>query len=154
MQKTTGFVKRYLGTVAMKGLFVGNRINVPTQILFTVAQNATQYGTEIQAQVCDAEGNIIPGVWALDFWLSDVATGLGLIATDPFGAITAKADSGVLLGALTANKAFRCITAADGTFTLQIIDDATPVLLYAAASLPSFGVVGVSRKTVAGDYKP
>jgi len=152
--KKTGFVnKRSNGAQVFKDINVNGR-NVPSSLSFAIAQNATQYGTEIEVSVCNSAGNVIPGPHVLDVWLSDAATGIGLTATDPFGAITAKANAGTILGALTANKAFRVLTTAAGTFTLQVIDDATPVLLYMAASLPSFGCMAVSRKTVAGDYKP
>lgn len=153
MLKKTGFLKRSRGYEVHKGLILGGH-NLPTDISFTFAINGTQYGTECEIAVLNAEGQVIPGVHALDVYLTDAADGTGVTATDPAGAITAKADSGTVLGVLTAKKAFRVITLPTGKFTLQILDDVTPVLLYVAASIPTIGVVKVSRKTVAGDYKP
>jgi len=54
----------------------------------------------------------------------------------------------------TAKKVFKVVTLATGKFTLQIIDDVTPILLYVAGAIPGMGKIQVSRKTVAGDYKP
>jgi len=152
--KKTGFVnKRSNGCQIFADINVNGR-NVPSSLTFAIAQNTTQYGTEIEVSVCNSAGHVIPGPHVLDVWLSDAADGIGVTGTDPAGNITAKANSGVVLGIMATKKAFRVVTAATGKFTLQIIDDVTPVLLYMAASLPSFGCMAVSRKTVAGDYKP
>jgi hypothetical protein len=152
--KKTGFVQRWRGAIAADELKLGKAPMIPTQLLFSYAQSATQYGAEVQVQVCDSDGNIIPGAWAMDVWLSDNADGSTLAAAAPNTSAGVKAANGLSLGALTANKAFRIITKSDGTATIALLDDATPVLLYVGASLPSLGIIAVSRKTVAGDYKP
>jgi hypothetical protein len=149
----TGFVQRIRGKVALDSLFLAAK-EVPTLITFAIAQNATQYATEVKIQCANKDGIAITGIHQLVIWLSDDAAGLGVTATDPFGAVAAKAASGTILGTLTAKKSFAVTTLADGSFTLQIIDDATPVFLYVAAAVPATGLACVSRKTVAGDYKP
>jgi len=153
MGRLTGLVKRNRGKHAYDSLFL-NGLEIPCELSFSIAQNATQFGTEVEISVCNKDGIVIPGVHTLDVYLSDTVNGVGVTAVDPFGAVTAKAASGTVLGILTAKKAFRVTTLATGKFTLQIIDDVTPVFLYVAASIPSLGLVQVSRKTVAGDYKP
>jgi hypothetical protein len=121
---------------------------------FTFAQAATQYQTEVEIAVLNKDGQVIPGTHVLDVYLTDDVGGVGLTATGPSGAVVAKAASGTVLGILTAAKAFRAVTLATGKLTMTIQDDITPVLLYVAASIPGIGKVQVSRKTVAGDYKP
>jgi len=151
--KKTGFGSRKRTTDVFPSLVVGGHV-VPTMLTFTFAQNATQYGTECEIAVCNKEGQVIPGIHMVDIYLTDSATGEGVTAVDPTGAVTAKAASGTILQTATAKKVFKVATLATGKFTLQIIDDATPVLLYVAGAVPGIGKIQVSRKTVAGDYKP
>ena len=150
--KKTGFTSRDRGTQVFKGLVLDG-FQIPTGVSFTFAQSATQYGTTCEIAVVDGNGNNIAGVFNLDVLLTDSATGVGVTATDPNGTVAAKAASGVVLGTLTAKKVLRVQTLATGKFTLEILDDVTPVLLYVAAALPVCKIC-VSRKTVAGDYKP
>jgi hypothetical protein len=151
--KKTGFGARARTTDVLAGLVLGGH-TIPTLLTFTFAQNATQYGTECEIAVCNKDGQVIPGTHVLDVFLSDDVAGAALIVTDVAGAVAAKAASGFLLATYTAKKCFRVVTLATGKFTLSIIDDVSPVLLYVAGSIPAIGKVQVSRKTVAGDYKP
>ena len=151
--KKTGFGSKRRTTEVMSGLVLGGH-NLPTSLTFTFAQNATQYGTECEIAVCNKDGQVIPGIHMLDLYLTDSATGEGVTATDPAGNVTAKAASGTVIQIATAKKVFKAVTLSTGKFTLQILDDVTPVLLYVAAAIPGIGKIQVSRKTVAGDYKP
>jgi hypothetical protein len=151
--KKTGFGSRGRTTQAFRSLMVGGH-TIPTLVSFAFAQAAAQFQTEVEISVCNAEGQVIPGTHVLDVYLSDDAAGAGVSAVGPSGAVAAKAASGTVLGILTAAKAFRAVTLATGKLTMTIQDDVTPVLLYVAASVPGVGKIQVSRKTVAGDYKP
>jgi hypothetical protein len=151
--KKTGFGSRNRTTQIMTGLVVGTH-TIPTLLTFAFAQAAAQYQTEVEISVCNKEGQVIPGTHVLDVYLSDDVAGAGVSAVGPSGAVAAKAASGTVLGILTAAKAFRAVTLATGKLTMTIQDDVTPVLLYVAATIPGIGKVQVSRKTVAGDYKP
>lgn len=151
--KKTGFGSRKRTTDVLSGLVVGGH-TVPTLLTFTFAKNATQYGTECEISVCNKDGQVIPGIHMLDVYLTNSATGEGVTATDPASTVTAKAASGTILQTATAKKVFKVATLSTGKFTLQILDDATPVLLYVAAAIPGIGKIQVSRKTVAEDYKP
>jgi hypothetical protein len=151
--KKTGFGSKRRTTDVMNGLILGGH-HLPTSLTFTFAQNTTQYGTECEIAVCNKDDQVIPGIHMLDLYLTDSATGEGVTAIDPTGAVTAKAASGTVIQIATAKKVFKAVTLATGKFTLQIIDDATPIFLYVAAAIPGIGKVRVSRKTVAGDYKP
>jgi len=151
--KKTGFGSKRRTTEAIASLVVGGH-TVPTLLTFTFAQNATQYGTECEVAVCNKDGQVIPSIHMLDLYLTDSATGEGVTAVDPTGAVAAKAASGTIIQTATAKKLFKAVTLSTGKFTLQIVDDAAPILLYVAAAIPGIGKVQVSRKTVAGDYKP
>jgi hypothetical protein len=151
--KKSGFGSRKRTTDILSGLVVGGH-TIPTLLTFVFAQNATQYGTECEISVCNKDGQVIPGIHMLDVYLTDSATGEGLTATDPTGSVTAKSASGTIIQTAIAKKLFKVVTLPTGKFTLQIIDDSTPILLYVAAAIPGIGKIQVSRKTVAGDYKP
>ena len=150
--KKTGFGSRRRTTDVMAGLVLGD-YTVPTRLSFTFGLSATQYGTVCEVAVCNVDGQVVPGIHMLDLYLSDSATGEGVTGTDPTGTVSAKSASGAVLATITAKKLFKVATLATGKFTVEIIDDATPVLLYVACALP-LGRIQVSRKTVAGDYKP
>ena len=151
--KKTGFGSRRRTTEVIPALVLGGH-KIPTLLTFTFSNSATQYGTCCEIAVCNKDGEVIPEVHVFDTWLTSLATGLDVIGTGPAISTGLKSASGVLLGSLTASKALRVATLATGKVTLELIDDATPVLLYIAASIPGIGAVNVSRKTVAGDYKP
>lgn len=151
--KKTGFGSRRRTTEVIAGAVIGGHV-IPASLSFTFAQSATQYQTEVEIAVLNKDGQVIPAVHALDVYISDDSAGVGLCAVGPSGAVAAKAASGTVLGVLTAAKAFRAITLSTGKLTMTLQDDATPVLLYVGASIPCIGKVQVSRKTIAGDYKP
>lgn len=151
--KKTGFTRRTKGTEAIDGLVLGGN-HIPTDLSFTFAISATQYGTCCEIAVLNKNGEVIPGRHVLDVYTTDSADGVGLAGTDPASTVTAKANSGTVLATHTAKKSFRVVTLSTGKFTLELLDDVTPVLLYVAASIPVINKVKVSRKTVAGDYKP
>src|SRR6266576_2968752 len=69
------------------------------------------------------------GVFTMDLWLSDAATGEALTAVTASGAVAAGA-SGSVLGTYTAKKALRVQTTAAGLFILSITDTAkTPFIV-------------------------
>ena len=151
--KKTGFGSRKRTTDVIAGAVIGGH-TIPTLLTFTFSNSATQYGTCCEISVCNKDGQVIPGIHMLDVYLSDSATGEGVTGTDPNSTVAAKAASGSVLATITAKKLFKVATLSTGKFTLEILDDATPVLLYVAAAIPGIGKIQVSRKTVAGDYKP
>lgn len=151
ISKLKGFIQKFRGTSLMDALFVGGK-EIPTLCTFSIAQASTQYYSAVTVYVCNKEGVPVNKTCVVDIWISDAATGIGVVATGPATSVTVTV--GASLGSLTANKAFRVVTDATGKATIQLADDATPVLLYVAASIPGSGQVSVSRKTVAGDYKP
>lgn len=151
--KKTGFGSRKRTTEVFPSIILGGH-TVPTLLTFTFANSDTQYGTTCEISVCNKEGHVIPGIHMVDVYLTDSATGEGVTGTDPAGTVAAKSASGSVLLTATAKKVFKVVTLSTGKFTLEIIDDVTPVLLYVAAAIPGIGKIQVSRKTVAGDYKP
>lgn len=153
MPKLKGFIERIRGVKAFDSIFVGGK-EIPALCTFAISQNATQYYSEVEIAVCNKEGEPVGQPCIIDLWLSDAATGLGLAANAPASGIALKANCGTAMGTLTTNKALRVQTLATGKVTLVLQDDVTPVLLYVAASIPGSGQFSISRKTVAGDYKP
>lgn len=105
--------------------------------------------SEVTVTVKDAAGNTLAGVHTFDLWLSDAASGAGLTGTTASGTVQAKASSGTVLAALTAKKALRVQTKADGTFVLEITDTAKTGF-YVGASIGSKTVV--SAQLVTGNY--
>jgi hypothetical protein len=107
--------------------------------------------SEVTVQMQDSEGNDVSGVHHLDVWLSDAATGVGLTATSASGTVQAKSASGADIGTLTAKKALRIQTLADGSYILEITDTAKTGF-YVATQVPGTGKADVSRQLVTGDY--
>lgn len=147
--KKTGFSGPFdRATKVLAGLILGGN-HIPVDISFAIAAGAANV-TNVTISVTNKDGLVIPGVHALDVWLSDAATGIGLTATSASGTVQAKSASGTDLGALTAKKALRVLTLATGVYTLEITDTAKTGFYVAAATgiLPT----QVSRQLVTGDY--
>ncbi len=121
----------------------------PAQIVFTKAAGASNI-CEVKAQVKDAQGNAIAGVFNFDLWLADTASGAGLTGTSASGTVAAKASCGVDLSTYTAKKALRVQTLADGSYTLSITDTAkTP--FYVCVQAPGAGTMAATL-LAAGNY--
>lgn len=144
----TGFTKRGRGKEVIDALILGGN-HVPTDLTFSIAAAASTV-SEVTIKVVNKDGYTIPGVHVLNVWLSDAATGVGLTGTTASGTVQAKAASGTVHGALTTKKAMTVSTLADGSFVLEITDNAKTGFYVAAST----GVVPaqVSRAMVAGDY--
>lgn len=121
---------------------------LPVAVTFAAAAGGANVA-EVTATVKDAAGNTLAGVHNLDLWLSDAATGAGLTGTSASGNVEAKAASGTVFGTLTAKKALRVQTKADGTFVLSITDTAKTGF-YPAASIG--GRTSVGAQLVAANY--
>lgn len=144
-----GFINRQRGKWAFASLFLAGK-QLTANLIYTIVAGAANVST-IKIQAADGEGHAIAGVHELTVWLSDASTGIGLTGTAASGTVQAKANSGTDLGVLTAKKALRVLTLADGSYTLEITA-AAKTGYYVAASVPATGNVVVSRVLVAGDY--
>jgi hypothetical protein len=122
----------------------------PAAFTFSAAAGGSDV-CEVTIQAVDSQGNAIAGVFQIVVWLSDAATGLGLTATTASGTVTAKSASGTDMGALTAKKALVAQTLADGSFILEITDDAKTEF-YPCASLPFTGQAVVGAVLATADY--
>lgn len=118
---------------------------LPASAAFAVAAGGSNV-SEVTVTVKDAAGNTLAGVHHFDLWLSDAATGLGLTGTSASGTVQAKSGGGTVLAALTAKKALRVQSKADGTFVLEITDTAKTGF-YPAASIGGKTVVGAQLVT-------
>lgn len=92
--------------------------------------------------VVDGQGNTKAGVWPVEVWISEAATGIGLTADSYSGAVTA--TTGAVLTALTAKKHFKCVTAATGVLVLSAVDSAKPADQYFVVQPPYTPVLKVS----------
>ena len=101
--------------------------------------------------VKDANGDTLAGVYNLDVWLSDAATGAGLTGTSASGTVTAKTASGAVVGTYSAKKALRVQTLATGVFILEITDTAKTAF-YVCAALPTSGEAQVATVLATADY--
>lgn len=97
-------------------------------------------------QITDAGGNNVSGVFLLDIYLSDAATGIGLTATTASGGIAAAASGGTVLDVLVAAKYLKVQTNATGAFILAITDTAKTAF-YPVGSRGSNIVVGAQLTT-------
>lgn len=132
-----------------KDIFHGNaETQQPAGVTFTPAAGGANV-CNLLAQVVDGKGNALAGVFHMDIILSDAATGAGLTGTSASGTVQAKAASGVDLAVLTAKKAIRVQTKADGTYTLEITDTGKTGF-YPAAYLGS--KLSVGSQLVTGNY--
>ncbi len=90
---------------------------------FTPAAGAANI-CEVTIQAKDAAGVSLNGPHIMTVWLSDAATGLGLTGTAASGTVTAKTATGAVFGTLEAKKALVVQTLANGSFVLEITDNA------------------------------
>jgi hypothetical protein len=105
--------------------------------------------SSVTFQFKDGDGNNLTAPTVVDLWLSDASTGLGLTATTASGGVVAGA-SGVVIGILTAAKAFRAVTDATGKAILTITDT-SKTTFYPVASVPG-GSVTVGAQLTSGSY--
>lgn len=124
-------------------------VPIPQQVSITPAAGSANVCL-VTFQAKDAQGNNLAAVTALDIWLSDAATGIGLTATSASGAVAAGA-SGTDLGALTAKKALRVLTSATGAYILSITDTAKTGF-YPCCALPGTGKAVVGAQLITANY--
>lgn len=125
-------------------------VAVPQIVTFAAAAGSANV-CEVTITVKDGAGTAIAGVFNLDIWLSDAATGAGLTATTASGAVAAKASSGTDLVVLTAKKATRCQTLATGVYILSITDTGKTAF-YVCAQVPGTGKTMVGTQLATGNY--
>lgn len=131
-------------------LFDGLEVALPATVTFSPAAGGANV-CEVTMTVKDARGNTIAGVFNLDIWLSDAASGAGLTATTASGAVAVKTSSGVDLATLTSKKALRVQTLATGIYILSITDT-SKTAFYPCAQVPGLGKTIVGTQLVTGNY--
>jgi hypothetical protein len=121
-------------------------VGAASTIAITNGVGASSNICNVTFQVVDAAGNAIAGVFLLEVYLSDAATGVGLTATTASGGIAAAASGGTVLDVLVAAKYLKVQTNAAGAFILAITDTAK-TLFYPVGSRGSSIVVGAQLTT-------
>lgn len=106
--------------------------------------------SNVTVQVVDSNGNAVAGVFNLDLWLSDAATGAGLTATLASGTVVAGA-AGTDLGDFTAKKAKHVQTNAAGQYVLAITDTAK-THFYPCGQVPGRGTTVVGTQLTTANY--
>lgn len=85
---------------------------------FTVGAPGAAVVTQIQLK--DDNGNNVSGVFGFNLYLSDVNTGVGLVATAPSGAVAASTNGTVTDDGGGTKKSFFCTTNATGRVDISI----------------------------------
>lgn len=141
----------YAGSFHMNGANFHDAANVDLPQGATIANAASTSNVSlVTIQLVDGLGNAVVGVFAVDVWLSDAATGVGLTANTASGAVGAS-TSGTDLGALTAKKALRSLTDATGKYILSITDTGKN-LFVPCVSIPFSGKAVPGTALTAGSY--
>lgn len=127
-----------------------------TNIVYNAAISNAKGGSanncSVSFQVQDCYGNPLAGVFSFDLFLSDAATGIGLTATTASGGISALANSGTILGVLTAAKAISVTTNAAGLFILDILDTAKTAFYPVVSRLAGATGVQVGAQLTTASY--
>lgn len=120
----------------------GQELPVIDTVTIAIAASATTDGMDITVTVKDGRGNTVAGVFELEMWMSEAATGIGLTADAYSGDLTA--TTGAILSALTAKKHWKVVTAATGIFAATLVDTANPADQYVVVAKPMTGRLIVS----------
>lgn len=132
------------------GVMKSSGTNLPASVSTAAAAGGANVA-EVTFTVKDAAGVAIAGVFNMDIWLSDAATGAGLSSTAASGTVQAKAASGTDLAVLTTKKALRVQTKTDGTYILEITDS-SKTAYYPCAQVPGLGRTNVGTRLITGNY--
>lgn len=97
--------------------------NAIGSVTFAVAAGAANVCV-ITGTIKDAGGATIAGVRALDVYISEASTGIGITA-DAYST-GAAITTGTIIVADVANKVWKLLTHTDGTFAISITDSAKP----------------------------
>lgn len=113
-----------------------------TTFTIGLAASSTTDGMDITITAKDAAGATVAGVHNFVMHMSEAATGAGLTGDTYSGDLTA--GTGVIVGALTAKKAWVLQTAATGIFVGTLVASTNPTDQYVAVTIPATGRLVVS----------
>ena len=133
------------GKEAIGALAVGG-VDFPTSVDFTIASGGADE-CDITIVLTNKDGVAITGTQEIDFYVSDSATGAGIVSAGGTLAFT----SGFAFAEHTANFAYTAVTDASGEVGVTITD-AGASEYYICAVPQSTGAVVVSRQLTASDY--
>lgn len=114
---------------------------MPANVTIALAAGAANTMT-ITMTVKDAAGATLAGVYLLDWWISEAATGIGLTADSYSG--TVAPTTGTDLQIVVAKKQFRSLTATTGILVVAAVDTAKPADQYVVVRHPVTGKLIVS----------
>lgn len=116
--------------------------NIAATVDIVLAASSTTDGMDVTLTVQDAAGNTIDAVHALEVWISESSSGLGLTA-DSTATVTVP-TTGSFLTEYTDDKHFSIVTAATGIAVVLVVDSNNPTDQYICVKNPVNGKVIVS----------
>ena len=125
-----------------------NDVILPMSVVFTIAAGSANQVT-VSLQLVDGTGTAIAFPTCFEWWLCDLATGVGLTATTASGTV-ATLTNGTDFQNMVAKKAFYSQTTGAGVYKLAITDTGKTGF-FVAVQLP-LGNVVVSRQLLTADY--
>jgi len=140
------FTAGKLSVAGTPGTATGAELNVlddaAIDLTIGLAASTVTDGLEATITVKDGAGSAIDAVHALEVWISEASTGLGLTA-DSTGTVTVP-NTGSLLTEYTDDKHFSILTAATGVAVVLLVDSNNPADQYICAKHPVTGKAVVS----------
>lgn len=115
---------------------------LPANVTIALAASSTTDGMDITMTVVDENGNAIAGVFQLEWWISEAATGIGLTADTYSGDVTTV--TGTEMEEIVSKKRFTGLTDVNGVLVALAVDSANPTDQYIAVRHPVTGQVIVS----------
>lgn len=138
----TGTRSEYQDSAFEVEALIVNGAEIPASFTIDLAASGTTDGMTITVTAKDRAGNTLARALDVVMYMSEASTGLGLTGDTYSGDLTA--GTGVILGALTAKKAWRIQTAATGVFVATLVASANPADQYVVVSHPITGALTVS----------
>ncbi len=125
---------------------------VPSSVTITYVASGVTDAIDVTLTVVNANGVAITGIFALEVWVSDTATGVVLTSTAASGAMTSGA-LGAVTATHTAKKHVLFATSGSGAGILRLVDSANTAGEYFCCRHPVTGQIITGPATVATDYE-
>lgn len=132
----------YIGTGSQTYVSTIGNTATPANVTIELAASSTTDGMDITLTVVDAAGTAIAGVFELEWWISEAATGIGLTADTYSGDVTT--GTGTEWEEIVSKKHYVGLTNASGVLVATAVASANPADQYVAVKHPVTGRILVS----------
>lgn len=112
------------------------------KVVITLAESGTTDGIDITMTVKDVLGNTIAAAHALDVWISEASTGIGITGESYSGDVTVV--TGAEMVEHVSKKVFQVVTAVTGILGMLAVDSSNETDQYFCAAIPGTGRIAVS----------